>query len=114
MKFKKNEISIIFIFLFFSVINLSIEDNVNNFFYIIIIFSQTGLNKKGFLRKLWNDNIDVDTTGRERDQDESDSIKHCEKSDYIYYSIYAYGQNYTFPYSEYIDHYDAVSKIKII
>ena len=86
---------------------MSLKKHNLPFIYFIFILLTTKLTlittfstKKTSLRKLWNERIDYDDTGRT--EEEKESIEdHCVKSDYKYFIFYITGQIYEF--KEYIN-----------
>ena len=107
MEFKKNKFSILLIFLLFSICNLTKENDVTNIIYAYMIIQPPNLKYKGFLRKLWNYDVKYGRDGV--DDDETESIGHCDSSDYKYTSYFAYGQNYDFTQNSTLNIYNAVS-----
>ena len=105
MEFEKNKFSILLIFLLFSFCNLTKENDVTNIIYVYMIIQPPNLKYKGFLRKLWNEEIQFD---KSKLTDEEDSIEHCHSADYKYKSYFAYGQKYDFK-NDSLNIYNAVS-----
>ena len=110
MEFKKNKFSILLIFLLFTFLNITKEDDVTNIIYVYMIIQPPNLKYKGFLRKLWNEEIHFNKS--KLTEEEKESIEHCDSSDYKYTSYFAYGQKYDFEQNSTLNIYNAVS-IKI-
>ena len=55
-------------------------------------------------------NEDVEYGRNAKDDDEKESIKHCQNSDYKYKILFASGQSYFFPHNDTLNIYNAVCK----
>ena len=106
MKFKKNKFHFLLIILLISNSALAKIDNVNNITNINHITQSPNSKYSGFLRKLLNEDVQY---GREGNDEEKESLKHCDNSDYKYKSYFAYGQNYEFIQNNTLNIYNAVS-----
>ena len=92
MEFKKN----IYFFLSFIL-----------FISFFVSAKASNLKNKNTLRKLWNEDIEFGRSGE--NDEENDSIEHCDSADYKYKSYFAYGQKYDFIQNETLNIYNAVS-----
>ena len=84
---------IVFIFILF---NVTKNYNVNRIYFKLIIIQSFNWNKKSNLRKLyWEEEVKFN---KDINDNEKDSIKHCEKryyTDYKYNIFYEVGKDYT-------------------
>jgi len=84
---------------------MSFKNHNLSFIYFILLLLTTKLtitissSKNISLRKLWNERIEYDDSGRT--PEEKESIEHCVISDYKYFIFYTTGQTYEF--KEYIN-----------
>ena len=62
-----------------------------------------------FLRKLWNEDVFFGRSGQ--NDEEKESIEHCDSSDYKYKIFFASGQHHEFNQNGSINIYNAVSSI---
>ena len=92
MEFKKN---ICFFVSFMLFISFFVSTKASN------------LKNKNTLRKLWNEDIEFGRSGE--NDEENDSIEHCNSADYKYKSYFAYGQKYDFNQNKTLNMYNAVS-----
>ena len=107
MEFQKNKFHFLLIILLISNSELAKIDNVNNITNINHIIQSPSSKYSGFLRKLWNEDVQYGRVGV--NDEEKESLKHCDNSDYKYKSYFAYGQNYEFIQNNTLNIYNAVS-----
>ena len=107
MVIKNKKPYILFIIIIISFFDFTNEEKVIIIYLIPFIFQSLNFKSKYNIRKLWEEEVNFRPI---RDEEEKDSIEHCQKSDYKYKIFYAVGQNYNFPKNGTINNlYDAVS-----
>ena len=94
MSFLNIKTSFLLTIIFCSIINISVEYEVNNNQINKFIYNNKHSNNN--LRELWDDSVKYNANAR-ADKEERDSINnHCKKSAYKYFIYYVDGQTYEF------------------